>query len=434
MRSLAVYINDQAVGLLHEGESLWRFEYDRQWATAPDSFDLSPALPRATLCIEDGASNRPVQWYFDNLLPEEGLRRALRQEAGILGDDAFALLHYLGAESAGSLTLLPAGQALTTDRGERPLSDASLSQRIRNLPRATLSKQAPKRMSLAGAQHKLLVIYRDQTLFEPMGAEPSTHILKPNHPDIDDASSVINEYFTMRLAKELGLDVPVVFRRYTPEPVYLIERFDRYVLQKGGPTQRRHIIDACQLMNKDRNFKYNAATLETLQEIILKCRNRMQTRQRLFRWLVFNTLIANHDNHLKNLSFNVSAEGIELAPHYDLLSTAVYDTRVFADERAIWPAVKLTMALPGAATFEAVTRSALLQAGVMLGLAQPVAHRELDRMLTAMPAAAARLAGAIEAENQTLGKAAHVFFAGEIRLLRTIEHIIIPYMVAKCLK
>lgn len=434
MRSLAVYVNDQSVGLLHEGESLWRFEYNPKWAAAPGSFDLSPALPRAALCIEDGGSNRPVQWYFDNLLPEEGLRQALSQEAGILGDDAFALLHYLGAESAGSLTLLPAGQPLPTERGERPLSDASLSQRIRNLPRATLSQQAPKRMSLAGAQHKLLVIYRDQALFEPVGAEPSTHILKPNHPDMDYASSVINEYFTMQLAKALGLEVPAVFRRYTPEPVYLIERFDRYALQQGGPTQRRHIIDACQLMNKDRHFKYRAATLETLQEIILRCRNRMQTRQRLYRWLVFNTLIANHDNHLKNLSFTVSAEGIALSPHYDLLSTAVYDTRAFADERALWPAVKLTMALPGAATFEAVTRNALLQAGQVLGLARAVAQRELDRMLVTLPMAVTRLVGAIEAENIGLGEAARVFLAGELRLLRTIEHLIVPYMVAKCQK
>jgi serine/threonine-protein kinase HipA len=431
MRSLAVYINDQSVGLLHEGESLWRFEFDPKWVEAPGSFDLSPALPRASLCIEDGGSNRPVQWYFDNLLPEEGLRQTLSQEAGILGNDAFALLHYFGAESAGSLTLLPAGQALPTERGEHPLSDASLSQRIRNLPRATLSQQAPKRMSLAGAQHKLLVIYRDQALFEPVGAEPSTHILKPNHPDIDYASSVINEYFTMRLAKELGLEVPAVFRRYVPEPVYLIERFDRYAHQ-GGPTQRRHIIDACQLMNKDRNFKYNAATLETLQEIILRCRNRMQTRQRLFRWLIFNTLMANHDNHLKNLSFNVSAEGVELSPHYDLLSTAVYDTRAFADDRAIWPAVKLTMALPGAATFEAVTRDAVLEAGQMLGLARSVAQRELDRMLATLPVAVTRLVGVIETENLTLGEPARMFLAGEIRLLRAIEHIIVPYMVAKC--
>lgn len=32
---------------------------------------LSPSLPRAQLAHVDGATTRAVQWYFDNLLPEE---------------------------------------------------------------------------------------------------------------------------------------------------------------------------------------------------------------------------------------------------------------------------------------------------------------------------------------------------------------------------
>jgi hypothetical protein len=48
---------------------------------------------------------RPVQWYFDNLLPEEELRRVAATDAGLKDqDDAFALLQYLGAEPAGSLS------------------------------------------------------------------------------------------------------------------------------------------------------------------------------------------------------------------------------------------------------------------------------------------------------------------------------------------
>jgi len=39
------------------------------------------------------------------------------------------------------------------------------------------------------------------------------------------------------------------------------------------------------------------------------------TRLRLYLWLVFNLLIANNDNHLKNLSFMVSDEGIGLSRH-----------------------------------------------------------------------------------------------------------------------
>jgi serine/threonine-protein kinase HipA len=248
------------------------------------------------------------------------MRGAVSKEANIHGDDAFALLEYLGAESAGSLVLLPPGEDVNEPGELRPLSDDELAQRIHNLPRVTLGSGAPKRMSLAGAQNKLLIVYRDGALFEPVGSEPSTHILKPNHLGDDYPASVINEYSVMSLARSLGLSVPPVFRRYTPEPVYIMERFDRLV-NNTGRTQRRHIIDACQLLNKSRTFKYKTATLQTLAQVIDYCRNRVITRLSLYRWLVFNLLVANSDNHLKNLSFMVSAEGIELAPAYDLLST-----------------------------------------------------------------------------------------------------------------
>lgn len=86
----------------------------------------------------------------------------------------------------------------------------------------------------------------------------------------------MNEYFTMSLAHALGLDVPAVHRRYVPQPVYLIDRFGR-ILPKdlgGGlalpaaEVWRRHVIDACQLLNKARTFKYSAAHLGPLAEAL----------------------------------------------------------------------------------------------------------------------------------------------------------------------
>jgi len=158
MRTLAAFLNDVRIGTLSENNDLWSLEYDPQWVADPASFDLSPALPRSQLVHQDGASKRPVQWYFDNLLPEEQLREAVSKEADIRGEDAFALLEYLGAESAGSLVLLPPGRGQPENGGLQPLSDDDLCTRIRNLPRATLSRNAPKRMSAAGAQNKLLVV------------------------------------------------------------------------------------------------------------------------------------------------------------------------------------------------------------------------------------------------------------------------------------
>ena len=430
MRTLNACLNGQSVGTLSEGNDLWRFEYDPAWVKAPGSFDLAPGLSRETLLHQDGATQRPVQWYFDNLLPEETLREALIKDAGIQGDDAFALLQYLGAESAGSLVLLaPDGDA--TPPGQlKPLTDDALSQRIRNLPRQSLSSGAPKQMSVAGAQHKLLVVLRDGKLYEPVGSEPSTHILKPDHLSDDYPASVINEYAMLRLAAQLGLGAPAVHRMYVPEPVYIIERFDRYQ-DEQGKTQRRHLIDACQLLGKSRNFKNTSASLQTMAACIAQCRIRATARQRLYRWLIFNVLTGNDDNHLKNMSFMVSHEGIEVSPPYDMLCTAVYRTIAFADERAIWPAVDLMISLPGATKFSQVTREAVLLAGQALGLDRRISERELDRMTNALPQAFAAVRSEIEAQNMVYPAAAKRFFGGESRLLLTIEKIVIPFMVER---
>src|SRR3546814_5265696 len=77
------------------------------------------------------------------------------------------------------------------------LSDAELSARIRALPQHSLAAGAQKCMSLAGAQHKLAVILRDGQLLQPVGSEPSTHILKPDHPDPDYPHSAVNEWFVI---------------------------------------------------------------------------------------------------------------------------------------------------------------------------------------------------------------------------------------------
>lgn len=430
MRSLHVYLNHHRIGTLSEGNDLWMFEYTQEWAGSAHGFDLSPTLRRSNLRHQDGATHRPVQWYFDNLLPEEELRKVAFTEAGLQGDDAFALLQYLGKESAGSLVLLAPDAPEPARSGLQRLADEELHRRIQNLPQSSLSKDAPKRMSIAGAQHKLLVVYKDACLYEPVGEEPSTHILKPDHPQGDYPSSVINEYVTMRLASKLKLDVPAVHRLYTPEPVYIVERFDRFV-DESGRAQRLHIIDTCQLLNKARTFKYTAAHLETLKEAIVQCRNRASTRLRLFQWLVFNVLIANHDNHLKNISFVVSSEGVSLAPAYDLLSTATYNTVAFAQERANWPHVEMAIPLAGAVKFSQVTRQVIVDSGVILGLTPGICTRELDRMSKAIPVELDKIIQEVERENLQLSAQARPFLGGEMRLLRTIRYLIVPDMIAR---
>lgn len=403
-RMLTVWFGSQQVGSLAEAGAVWRFDYAPGWT----SFDLSPALPRSAGSHVDGGSQRPVQWFFDNLLPEEGARTLLAQDAGIEAADAFGLLAYYGAESAGALTLLPPGGALS-EGGLKPLPAAELSQRIRALPRHALTQGAPKRMSMAGAQHKLAVVLRDGELFEPVGATPSTVVLKPDHVDVERyPHTVANEWFCMRVAQAAGLSVPPVSLRYVPEPVYLVDRFDR--TGAWPDVRRRHALDACQLLSLDRAFKYQQCTVQTLVRLVGLCRRKALTRQRLFHWAVFNALIGNGDAHLKNLSFLVDEAGVELAPHYDLVSTASYAAP------GAWGADELSLPMGGARRFGELRRADVLDFGAELGLPAAVAGRLLDELMQEVFDAATREAEVLNSD------AAVVRDAGELRQLRVIVH------------
>jgi len=427
-RSLRASINHTTVGTLQEQAGLWRFQYAPDWLNTPTCFALSPHLPLQAEPLLDGASQRPVQWYFDNLLPEEGQRLLLAGDARLDAADAFGLLAWYGAESAGSVTLLPPDAAPQSAEPLRPLPDEALQARIRQLPRAPLTQAAIKRMSLAGAQHKLAVVLQDGALFEPAGATPSTHILKPDHPDEDYPHSVINEWFVMRLAKRLGLDVPDVHRRYVPSPVYLINRFDRTPGSHGW--QRRHVIDACQLLGLDRSFKYSQGSLHNLAALANACRSPAVARPRLFGWLVFNVLVGNSDAHLKNLSFLVSHEGVQLAPFYDLLSVASYDTAAF--DKSGWPVhTQLAWPLLGERHFSAISRGLLLEAGAVLNLAKGTAERLLENLRQRVVQQAEALYAEVEADNARLLQARPELaatLAGEARCLRTLLHTVIKEM------
>lgn len=431
-RTLIASINGLRIGELRERNGLWAFQYDASWLANERRYPLSPHLPLQSALLTDGASLRPVQWYFDNLLPEEGQRVLLAADARLDTADAFGLLAYYGAESAGSLTLrLADAPDLDTAASLRPLPDTALSRRIRQLPRVPLTHGASKRMSLAGAQHKLAIVMRDDQLYEPMGALPSLQILKPEHPDPAYPHSVVNEWFVMQLAAQMGLAVPAVRRRYVPEPIYIIDRFDR--VQVDGTWERRHVIDACQLLGLDRSFKYMQGSLENLARLAAACRSSAIARTRLYSWLVFNVLAGNGDAHLKNLSFFVSAAGVQLAPHYDLLCTSVYDTRAFGGGNQP-DATPLAWPLLHATRFAEIDRPLLLEAGEALGIHRTTSMRLLDIQRRNVVAVASQLYDTFVREADERARARpslRATSAGEARCLRAIIHNVIGEMAER---
>ncbi len=429
-RSLHIWINQAPLGTLRERNGLWAFRYDERWLADPLSHPLCPQLPLQAEEHIDGASIRPVQWYFDNLLPEEGQRQLMAKAAGAAIEDAFALLQHFGAESAGSLTLLPPGQA-PSPGSTQSLPDAELSTRIQAMPKIPLAERAAKKMSLAGAQHKVAIIYRDGQLLEPTGSEPSTHILKPDHPDDAWPHTVINEWFVMRLAERVGLPVPRVHRLYVPQPVYLIERFDR--IEREQRWSRLHCIDACQLDGLSRAFKYSAGSIERIAEMANRCRPAALARLRLFQWLIFNVLLGNEDAHLKNLSFLMSARGVHLSPFYDLLCTAVYGTRACDSDH--WPE-QATLAWPihGTQRLTAITAPLLVTAGEAMGIKPTTARDTLRKLVDKVRLEAPKLLDDVIQQNEELlaqRPELGATLAGEVRLLRSINAIVISEMTAQ---
>ncbi|MFM0175298.1 HipA domain-containing protein [Paraburkholderia sediminicola] len=413
-RTLVAYANGRRVGIVSDDSGVWSFTYDPHWPGREDAFALSPAFPLEAQPFVDGSSQRPVQWFFDNLLPEEEMRSALAREAKVDASDAWGLLAYYGRESAGALTLLAEGEQEASS-GLQPLSYANLEARIQAMPQHALTATAPKRMSAAGAQQKLLLTLRgdapDYTLLEPVGSEPSMHLLKPDMRSTGYPHSAINEFFCMQLAHAMGVPVPPTHFMRVPSACYVIDRFDRDT--SSEPARRLHTVDAMQLLNYDRSFKYQNATAQVLRDAIEKTSTRAVARLDVFRWAIFNVLIGNADSHLKNLSFFVSPRGYMLAPFYDLVSTVVYHTPTYQpQQRDRWPHCDLTMPVGDATQFAQISRKNMLAFGEVLRLSPKGSEKLLDDMLATLDVRVAETRRRVDEIAQPN--------AGEVRLLDSI--------------
>lgn len=417
-RQLDVYINTAQIGGLFENNGLWQFQYEQSWLQQLLAFSLAPYLPMQTAPHIDNGSYRPVQWFFDNLLPEEQARELLAKYIKVSTEDAFGILEAIGGESAGAITLLPPATSLP--KGDiAQLSKEDLSKRIQNLPRTPMNRGERKRMSLAGAQHKMLLVCDGDALYEPIGHTPSTHILKPEHTSQDIYYfTVRNEYTVMRLAQACGLQVPKVYIDYVPQACYLVERFDR----KGAlpNIERLHVLDGCQLLGLSAGAKYRKNTIETLLELQKLCRSKGLTALKLYRWVLFNFLVGNSDAHLKNLSFRLQQGGdIELLPHYDLLSTIIYAPMGESQQQ------QLSQPLGEASRFGQVTKDSFIELAMQFGLKPSIAEKEIIKL-------SRQLNQAMKNEYQQLQQApAYPGKVGELRMLRQIQFLALQPHIAQ---
>jgi serine/threonine-protein kinase HipA len=191
-------------------------------------------------------------------------------------------------------------------------------------------------MSLAGAQEKLgLHIDTNGAMFLPEGSAPSTHIVKPENASADFPHCPANEFFCMRLAQELKVPVPAVGLLHLPEPLYIIERFDREPLEKSEEKgaawafRRIHQIDLCQAIGVAPSKKYESEGGLSLHHLFGVLQGGFMDRpivaaNAVVQWVAFNYLIGNLDAHAKNIAFLMRGHKAAVAPFYDMLCVEAY--------------------------------------------------------------------------------------------------------------
>ena len=103
---------------------------------------------------------------------------------------------------------------------------------------------------------------------------------------------------------------------------YIVERFDREKTA-DGTVRRIHTEDMMQALGDDSGHKYGVKAKQVLTVL-----RRADPSDRLaYEWvrrLALNTSVSNADAHAKNYSIMFTANGIDVAPMYDVLTTTYW--------------------------------------------------------------------------------------------------------------
>ena len=301
----------------------------------------SPGLP-VSVSMPSGVEHHGpdvVMPWLDNLLPDnDDVRARWAAQFGERRVTPFDLLKHVGADCAGAVQIMPAGQSPDAAGTLTPISQAEIASHIRTLRGDAAAwdfAERGGRWSLAGQQGKFaLARGLDGQWLLPGGRSASTHIVKVGVAGIPHSD--VAEFVTMRAAALLGLPVaPVDYALFEGEPALVTTRFDR-LADGAGRVRRLHQEDLCQALGLWRTMKYqadggpSARTTVDLLRRVLDPRDRLRGAEDFARALVFNWLTAGTDAHAKNYAVLHLGARVVLAPFYDLMSAAF-----------LWPAREL---------------------------------------------------------------------------------------------
>ena len=341
MRNLGVWIEigglQTYVGrIIGEKEEDARFSYAEEYLSGNIARPISIHLPLS----ENAFSVDDTRNFFEGLLPEGFTRRCV---AGLLHTDAnnyLSLLAGLGNECLGAIKITDENNEVVNADYQKLTID-EVSQLAREGAMETAELVTKSHLSLTGASGKVGLYYdeNNKDWYLPKGSAPSTYIVKQSHVRLDGI--VTNEQLCMMTAGNMGIEIPESFivnvgDGRDEEVLLATKRYDRaikYGLKKINGLSvpyRLHQEDFSQAMGISAHNKYesdNAGYLKMMFEIIRqKSFNPIADQLKMWDICIFNYLIGNTDNHIKNVSllYDEELKTVCLAPAYDILSTVIY--------------------------------------------------------------------------------------------------------------
>ncbi len=334
MSTLLVWMNGEWVGTWHVGRTgHHRLDYAPSWRASARSRPLSLSLP---FTADNRIEGEVVRNYFDNLLPDsDGIRKRISARFRTKGTDVFTLLQAVGRDCVGAVQLLPPGvtpegfdqlryEVLTTEQIEKILGALG--------DHAGMGAQEDEedfRLSIAGAQEKTALLLVDGQWCRPLGATPTTHLLKPPigitpGRNLDLRLSVENEWLCNQIVRALGLPAAECqIQDFGARRALVVTRFDRR-WQAEGWIARLPQEDFCQAKGVASAQKYEQMGGPSLEACLAVLKGgeafHEDGRHFLCAQLLFWFLAA-IDGHAKNFSLFVLPGGrYRMTPLYDVLS------------------------------------------------------------------------------------------------------------------
>ena len=287
------------------------FRYEPSWLQSKRRFPLDPESLPLSSGIFSGSNLNPPLGVFNDALPDRWGRALLLHGLPLSQRTDLLLLALRGRNGLGAIEFIERGvPASANARPESPLALEVLVDAAENFEAGLPVENSLLRRLLAagttagGARPKATV-----------SDETGNWIAKFPSKILDGRFDIIGlEKAAMDCARAAGLQVPdTCIVHAGTKKLILVRRFD--VTAHGG---RHHMISLSTLCKE--RLDYRVSGYDDLADAVRKhSANPSEDLTRLFRHAIFNGLVGNTDDHLKNFTMIHDIGGYRLSPAYDLL-------------------------------------------------------------------------------------------------------------------